>query len=65
MISVNECDPLRDEGIEFYRMLLRAGIPARCRQIMGTTHGIEIFAAACPDISRDTASHIAQFCREI
>ena len=24
MISVNECDPLRDEGINFYRMLLRA-----------------------------------------
>jgi acetyl esterase len=65
VISVNECDPLRDEGIEFYRMLLRAGIPARCRQIMGTTHGIEIFASACPDISRDTAAHIAQFCREI
>jgi len=25
VISVNECDPLRDEGIEFYRLLLRAG----------------------------------------
>ena len=44
VISVNECDPLRDEGIEFYRLLLRAGVPARCRQVMGTTHGIEIFA---------------------
>ena len=22
MISVNECDPLRDEGINFYRLLL-------------------------------------------
>ena len=29
VISVNECDPLRDEGIEFYRLLLRAGVPAR------------------------------------
>ncbi|MGH6991822.1 MAG: alpha/beta hydrolase fold domain-containing protein, partial [Caulobacteraceae bacterium] len=36
MISVNECDPLRDEGIEFYRLLLEAGVPARCRQAMGT-----------------------------
>ena len=26
VISVNECDPLRDEGIEFYRLLLRAGV---------------------------------------
>lgn len=65
VISVNECDPLRDEGIEFYRMLLRAGISARCRQVMGTSHGIEIFASACPDISRETALSIAQFCRDV
>ncbi|NKB99012.1 MAG: alpha/beta hydrolase fold domain-containing protein [Pseudomonadales bacterium] len=64
VISVNECDPLRDEGIEFYRALLRAEVPARCRQVMGTSHGIEIFAIACPDISRETAASIAQFCRE-
>ena len=65
MISVNECDPLRDEGIEFYRTLLRAGVPARCRQVMGTTHGVEIFVSACPEISRDTAASIALFCREV
>jgi len=65
VISVNECDPLRDEGIEFYRRLLRAGVPARCRQAMGTTHGVEIFATACPEISRETAAHIAMFCREV
>jgi len=64
VISVNECDPLRDEGIEFYRSLLRAGVPARARQAMGTTHGIEIFASCCPDISKETAAHIAMFCRE-
>ncbi|MEZ5558087.1 MAG: alpha/beta hydrolase [Pseudomonadales bacterium] len=64
VISVNECDPLRDEGIEFYRLLLRAGVPARCRQVMGTVHGTEIFAIACPDVSRETAASIANFCRE-
>ncbi len=64
VISVNECDPLRDEGIEFYRLLVRAGVPARCRQVMGTIHGTEIFAIACPDISRETAASIAQFCRD-
>jgi acetyl esterase/lipase len=63
-ISVNECDPLRDEGIEFYRLLLRAGVPARCRQVMGTIHGSDIFVVSCPDISRDTAASIAGFCRE-
>jgi len=64
MISVNECDPLRDEGIGFYRLLLREGVEARCRQVMGTTHGTEIFAIACPEISRDTARSIAEFCRQ-
>lgn len=65
LISVNECDPLRDEGIEFYRTLLRAGVPAQCRQVMGTVHGTEIFAIACPDVSRETAASIARFCREV
>ncbi len=64
IISVNECDPLRDEGLEFYRLLLRAGVPTRCRQVMGTVHGTEIFAVTCPDVSRETASSIAHFCRE-
>jgi len=64
VISVNECDPLRDEGINFYRLLLRAGVPARCRQMMGTMHGTEIFTIACPDVSRDTARDIAAFARD-
>ena len=63
VISVNECDPLRDEGVNFYRLLLRAGVPATCRQVMGTVHGTEIFAIACPEVSRETARSIADFCR--
>ncbi len=63
MISVNECDPLRDEGINFYRLLLSAGVQAYCRQVMGTTHGAEIFPSACPDIARQTAVSIAAFAR--
>ena len=60
-ISVNECDPLRDEGIDFYRLLLRAGVNAQCRTVMGTIHGTEIFASACPDVSYETAASIAHF----
>ena len=63
VISVNECDPLRDEGINFYRLLLDAGVPASCRQVMGTIHGTEIFPMVCPEISRETARSIAAFCR--
>ncbi len=63
IISVNECNPLRDEGIAFYRLLLSAGVSARCRQVMGTMHGTEIFPICCPDISNDTARDIAAFCK--
>src|ERR1700733_6103965 len=60
VISVNECDPLRDEGIAFYRLLMNSGVSARCCQVMGACHGIEILLPAiCPDIARSTASDIA------
>ena len=64
VISVNECDPLRDEGVVFYRRLLAAGVAARCRQVMGTIHGTEVFSISAPDISRDTAADLARFCAE-
>lgn len=64
-ISVNECDPLRDEGINFYRLLLQAGVETYCRQVMGTIHATEIFPLACPEISRETARSIANFCFEL
>jgi acetyl esterase/lipase len=62
VISVNECEPLRDEGIAFYRLLLASGVSARCRQMMGACHGIEIILPViCPDIAHSTASDIANF----
>lgn len=61
VISVNECDPLRDEGIAFYRLLLASGVSARCRQMMGACHAVEVLPVICPDISRATASDIANF----
>lgn len=64
-ISVNECDPLRDEGVEFYRLLLRAGVPAQCRTVMGTSHGAELIPVACPEISDETAASVARFARTV
>lgn len=63
VISVNECDPLRDEGIAFYRLLLAAGVPARGRTVLGTMHGAELFPPLCPDISHSTAADIAAFAK--
>jgi acetyl esterase/lipase len=65
VISVNECDPLRDQGIAFYRLLLGAGVAARGRTMLGTMHGQEIFSVSCPDVSADTAVSIAEFARTI
>ena len=59
VINVNECDGLRDDGVDLYRKLLRAGVPARCRQLMGTIHGTEVFLLPCPDVSYDVARDIA------
>jgi acetyl esterase/lipase len=61
VIHVNECDPLRDEGVNFYRLLVKNGVRARCRQLMGTVHAAEIFPAVCPDVSRDAARDLAAF----
>lgn len=65
VISVNECDPLRDEGIAFYRLLIASGVSARCRQLMGTCHGIEILPVICPDIARSTARDLAGFVADL
>ena len=60
-IIVNECDPLRDEGVNFYRLLREADVDAQCRQVMGSVHGTEIFLG-CIEISDETAMSIANFC---
>ena len=47
------------------KLLLRAGVPARGRVVLGTSHGAELMGIAAPDISRDTAASIAHFAREV
>lgn len=64
MVNVNECDPLRDEGIEFYRLLLSAGVKAHCRQVMGTMHAADLFVSAFPDLSRMTARDVRSWVDE-
>jgi acetyl esterase/lipase len=64
VISVNECDPLHDEGVAFYRLLLSAGVAARGRDVLGTMHGTELTIALCPEITRATALDLAAFAKE-
>jgi len=64
VICVDECDPLRDEGINFYRRLLAANVKARCWQMMGCTHAAAVaFLMLIPDIGLDAVRSIADFAR--
>jgi len=63
VISVNECDPLRDEGVALYRRLLEAGVEARGRMVLGTTHATELYPTLCPEITHATASDLVAFAR--
>lgn len=50
VISVNELDPLRDEGLAYYRRLAAAGVSVTARTVNGTCHaGDLIFASALPE----------------
>ncbi len=62
VISVNELDPLRDEGLLYYRRLLAAGVPAAGRIVVGTCHGGDLlFPAAMPEIFGATVRDIVGF----
>ena len=66
VISVNELDPLRDEGLVFYRKLVRAGVSAVSRTVNGTCHaGDCLFLDAMPDVYRATQRDIKGFAESL
>ena len=66
VIAVNELDPLRDEGIAYFRLLQRAGVPVVGRVNLGITHAAEMsWRAAVPEIYRATVRDIRGFVADL
>ena len=61
-VSVNELDPLRDEGLDYYRKLVRAGVSAYCRTVNGTAHAADmLLPGAMPDVYAASVRDLATF----
>ena len=66
VISVNELDPLRDEGLDYYRKLLAAGVSTYSRTVNGTCHaGDLLFPGAMPEVYAASARDLATFAHEL
>jgi acetyl esterase/lipase len=64
VISVNELDPMRDEGLDYYRRLVRAGVPAVGRIVAGTCHGGDmLFAGVMPDVFAASVRDLSGFAK--
>ena len=64
VITVNELDPLRDEGLAFDRKLRQAGVKGYSRNIPGTIHVGDLCAVKiAPDIFKASLHDLLSFCR--
>jgi acetyl esterase/lipase len=62
VISVNELDPLRDEGLAFFRKLLAAGNSATARQVPATNHAADMsYPDIAPEHFHETQRSIVHF----
>ncbi|MCY7300544.1 MAG: alpha/beta hydrolase [Ilumatobacteraceae bacterium] len=62
IISVNELDPLRDEGLANYRKLAAARVPVAARTVNGTCHAGDCpFEEAMPEVLNATIRDIKGF----
>ncbi|CAK3940296.1 Brefeldin A esterase [Lecanosticta acicola] len=66
IISVDELDPLRDEGIAYFRKLAAAGVQATAEVNLGITHGASlIFRQALPEVHRKAIRQIVAFAKRL
>ena len=66
VISVNEVDPLRDEGLTYHRKLLAAGVASVGKVNLGLCHVGEIlFRTAMPDVYANAVRDVVGFARSL
>ena len=64
LISVDELDPLRDEGIAYYHKLKSAGVQTELRTVAGVCHGGDLmFPAYLPDTYEATIASVCDFAK--
>ena len=62
MITTDELDPLRDEGLAYLRGLIRAGVSASGHTYNGVGHAGELLAAAAvPELFDRTLRDVVDF----
>lgn len=66
VLSMDELDPLRDEGMAYYRKLLAAGVEVSAQVNLGLVHGSAvIFRRLLPEINKKAVADIAAFARRL
>lgn len=66
VVSVNELDPLRDEGLAYHRKLVAAGVSSVGRLVPGTCHaGDLLFRKFMPDLFAASVRDVVGFARSL
>jgi acetyl esterase len=66
VVTTDELDPLRDEGLAYLRALQRAGVDATGHTFSGVGHACEqLLGAAVPDLFNRALRDVADFARNV